>query len=106
MGLLPEFKAEIVESCQRLDRTVGQVARDFGLTGTAVRSWVKQADLDAGGRELGSVGGGPVGGLGMVDTRRPAMSRLPADGGQRSAPVHARAGDNGAFSGCRAPAGG
>jgi transposase len=44
----PEFKAEIVELCQRGDRTVGQVAKDFDLTETAVRAWVKQADLDAG----------------------------------------------------------
>jgi transposase len=27
----PEFKAEIVELCQRGDRSVGQVARDFDL---------------------------------------------------------------------------
>src|SRR5689334_25246235 len=46
----PEFKAEIVELCQRGDRTVGQVARDFDLTETAVRQWVKQAELDAGNR--------------------------------------------------------
>jgi transposase len=48
-----EFKAEIVELCQRGDRTVGQVARDFDLTETAVRAWVKQADLDAGTRSDG-----------------------------------------------------
>jgi transposase len=36
----PEFKAEIVELCQRGDRWIGQVARDFGLTETAVREWV------------------------------------------------------------------
>ena len=30
----PEFKAEIVELCQRGDRSVGQVAKDFDLTGT------------------------------------------------------------------------
>lgn len=45
-----EFKAEIVELCQRGDRTVGQVARDFDLTETAVREWVKQAERDAGER--------------------------------------------------------
>ena len=28
----PEFKAEIVELCQRGDRSVGQVAKDFDLT--------------------------------------------------------------------------
>ena len=31
-----EFKAEIVELCRRGDRSVGQVARDFDLTETAV----------------------------------------------------------------------
>ena len=45
-----EFKAEIVACCQRGDRSVGQVARDFDLTETAVRGWVKQAERDAGGR--------------------------------------------------------
>jgi transposase len=44
----PEFKAEIVELCQRGDRSVGQVARDFDLTETAVREWLKQAERDAG----------------------------------------------------------
>jgi len=44
----PEFKAEIVELCQRGERTVGQVARDFDLTETSVREWVKQAGRDAG----------------------------------------------------------
>ena len=43
-----EFKAEIVEVCQRGDRSVGQVARDFDLTETAVRERVKQAERDAG----------------------------------------------------------
>ncbi len=49
----PEFKAEIVELCQRGDRTIGQIARDFDLTETAVRQWVKQAELDAGTRTDG-----------------------------------------------------
>jgi transposase len=47
----PEFKAEIVELCQRGDRSIGQVSRDFDLTETAVREWVRQADVDAGQRE-------------------------------------------------------
>ncbi len=47
----PEFKAEIVELCQRGDRSIGQVARDFDLTETAVREWVRQADVDAGKRD-------------------------------------------------------
>ena len=49
----PEFKAEIVELCQRGDRTVGQIAKDFDLTETAVRAWLKQAELDAGARDDG-----------------------------------------------------
>jgi transposase len=48
-----QFKAEIVELCQRGDRTVRQVSQDFDLTETAVREWVKQADLDAGTRSDG-----------------------------------------------------
>ena len=42
-SLTPEFKGEIVELCQHGDRSVGQVAKDFDLTETAVREWVKQA---------------------------------------------------------------
>ena len=44
----PEFKAEIVERCLVGDRSIGQVARDFDLTETAVRKWVEQARIDAG----------------------------------------------------------
>jgi transposase len=49
----PEFKAEIVELCRRGDRSVGQVSIDFDLTETAVREWVKQADIDDGRRSDG-----------------------------------------------------
>jgi transposase len=49
----PEFKAQIVEVCRRGDRSVGQVAKDFDLTETAVREWVRQADIDAGVRSDG-----------------------------------------------------
>ncbi len=48
-----EFKAEIVEQCQRGDRSIGQVARDFDLTETAVREWVRQDERDAGARTDG-----------------------------------------------------
>ena len=50
-----EFKAEIVELCQRGARSAGQVARDFDLTETAVREWVKQAERDAGTRQDGGL---------------------------------------------------
>ena len=49
----PEFKAEIVGLCQQGDRSAGQVAKDFDLTETAVREWVKQAERDAGTRSDG-----------------------------------------------------
>ncbi len=51
----PEFKAEIVELCQRGDRSAGQVAKDFDLTETAVREWVRQAERDAGTRSDGGL---------------------------------------------------
>ena len=60
-----EFKAEIVELCRRGDRSVGQVARDFDLTETAVREWVKQADIDDGTR-----------GDGLTSAEREELSRL------------------------------
>ena len=60
----PEFKAEIVEACSRGDRSIGQVARDFDLTETAVREWVRQADVDAGRRD------------GLSTTEREELSQL------------------------------
>ena len=49
----PEFKAEVVDLCRRGDRSIGQVSIDFDLTETAVREWVKQADIDDGHRSDG-----------------------------------------------------
>lgn len=60
----PEFKAEIVEACSRGDRSIGQVARDFDLTETAVREWVRQADVDAGRRD------------GLTTTEREELAQL------------------------------
>jgi transposase-like protein len=48
-------QGQIVELCQREDRSVGQVARDLDLTETAVREWVKQAERDAGTRQDGGL---------------------------------------------------
>jgi transposase len=62
----PEFKAEIVELCQRGDRSVGQIAKDFDLTETAVREWVKQGERDAGTREDG----------GLTSTERQELAQL------------------------------
>lgn len=49
----PEFKAEVVELVRQDGNTVASVSRDLDLTETAVREWVKQADLDDGRRDDG-----------------------------------------------------
>src|SRR5277367_4531728 len=59
-----EFKAQIVELCRRDDRSIGQVARDFDLTETNVRTWVKQAEIDQGERP------------GLTSEERTELSRL------------------------------
>ena len=43
-----EFKSEIVEYCNRGDRSIRQVAKDFDLHESDVRAWVEQAKTDAG----------------------------------------------------------
>ena len=51
----PEFKAETVRLCRVGDRTVGQVAKDLDLTETALREWVKRADVDSGNGPPGAL---------------------------------------------------
>ena len=46
-----EFKAEVVELVRQPGNSAASVARDLDLTETAVRAWVKQADIDSGSRE-------------------------------------------------------
>jgi transposase len=46
-----EFKAEVVELVRQPGNTAASVARDLDLTETAVREWVKQADIDDGHRD-------------------------------------------------------
>ncbi|GAB3714640.1 hypothetical protein GCM10027598_22930 [Amycolatopsis oliviviridis] len=53
----PEFKAEIVGICQRGERSIPQVVHDFELTDSAVRKWIKQAEIDAGARADGPTSG-------------------------------------------------
>lgn len=50
-----EYKAEVVGLIRKSGKTVGAVCRDLGLTETAVRRWVQQAEVDS--------GRGPVGAL-------------------------------------------
>jgi transposase len=49
----PQFKAETVDICRGGDRSIGQVARDYGLSESTLRGWVKQADIEAGLRSDG-----------------------------------------------------
>jgi len=44
-----EYKAEVVDLCRTSDKSISEVARDLGLTVSAVRRWVAQDDVDAGG---------------------------------------------------------
>jgi transposase len=46
-----EFKAEVVELVRQPGNSAASVARDLDLTETAVRAWVKQADIDNGDRD-------------------------------------------------------
>jgi transposase len=50
-----EYKAEVVRLVRDGGKAVGQVARDLDLTETAVRHWVKQAGIDAGGGGEGAL---------------------------------------------------
>jgi transposase len=45
-----EFKAEVVALVCQPGNTAASVARDLDLTETAVREWVKQAEIDDGTR--------------------------------------------------------
>ena len=48
----PEFKAEavrLVRSAQ--DKPASQIARDLGVSDNALRTWVKQSEIDQGERE-------------------------------------------------------
>jgi transposase-like protein len=42
----PEFKADAVKLVLAGGRPVGQVAKDLDLTETALRAWVRQAEVD------------------------------------------------------------
>lgn len=63
----PEFKAEVVELVRQPGNTAASVARDLDLTETAVRAWVKQADIDDGQR------------AGLTSDERAELARLRAE---------------------------
>ena len=43
-----EYKAEVVALIRARDKSVGAVCRELDLTETAVRRWLKQAEVDSG----------------------------------------------------------
>jgi transposase len=45
----PEFRARVVELA-RSGRTLSSLAKEFGVTDTTIRNWLRQADLDQGRR--------------------------------------------------------
>jgi transposase-like protein len=51
----PEYKAEVVKLVRDSGKSVGEVAKDMGLTETSVRAWVKQAKVDAGEGAAGAL---------------------------------------------------
>ncbi|OLC67383.1 MAG: transposase [Actinobacteria bacterium 13_1_40CM_4_65_12] len=50
-----EFKAQAVRIVRESGKSVGVVARELDLTETALRSWVRQAEIDAGRGALGAL---------------------------------------------------
>ena len=44
-----EYKAEVVRLCRESDKSIGVICREMDLPETAVRRWVRQAEVDAGG---------------------------------------------------------
>jgi transposase len=47
----PEFKAEVIALVQSSNHSLGQVCRDMDLPETAVRRWLRQKEIDDGGRD-------------------------------------------------------
>ena len=46
-----EYKSEVVGLYRTTDKSMNEIAKELDLTPTAVRRWVKQAEVDSGQRE-------------------------------------------------------
>ncbi len=62
-----EYKAEVVALIRKSGKSVGAVSRELGLTETAVRRWVEQAEID--------LGLGPAGALTTAEREELAQLR-------------------------------
>ena len=51
----PEFKREAVKLIRASDRPIAELCQEMDLTETAVRRWLKQAEVDAGGGRAGAL---------------------------------------------------
>jgi len=71
-----ELKAEAVRLCKVGDRTIAQVARDLDLTETALRDWVKQAEIDATAHAGSSVHGTGIASGPLTTQEREELVRL------------------------------
>jgi transposase len=49
------YKAEVVDLIRASGKSIGAVAKDLGLTETAVRAWTRQAKVDGGGGPTGAL---------------------------------------------------
>src|SRR5256885_15928652 len=67
-----EFKAETVRLIRESGKSIGVVARELGLTESAVRAWVRQAGIDAGQGPAGALPTEGRGGGGRLGRAPPA----------------------------------
>ena len=51
----PEYKAEVVRLARTSGKSAGQIARELDLTETAVREWIKRAEIDTGNAPNGEL---------------------------------------------------
>jgi transposase-like protein len=49
------YKAEVVELVRKSGKSIGAIAKELDLTETAVRAWVRQAEVDAGRGPAGAL---------------------------------------------------
>src|SRR6266705_3227066 len=82
-----EFKAQAVRIVRESGKSVGVVARELDLTETALRSWVRQAEIDAGRGAPGA----------LTTEEREELGRLRRENRQRygSPRIHAELADRG-----------